>query len=162
MNKVIFISMKLKEFRNQRYQIHSPYDQYEKKFIENYEQEKMKKYHDKINDAQQNARKNKKIESLIVSDTDWKKYQISCPVCKSNALLYGDCKQTDDVTEIEEEGETFLLFNEKLLFSPTSFECSVCTLKLIDVKELELAGIGINIDRSEHVDLWMRNSLGLE
>lgn len=163
MDKVIFISMKLKEFRNQRYEQDPHLDQFEKDFIENYEQEKMDNYQEKIKKAQQKTKNIHINDNDIVSDTEWDKYQITCPVCKSNAVLLGECNQIDDIDQVlEPDGQMYLLFNEKLIFTPMGFECYACDLKLHDIKELELAGLEQDIDRSEYVDLWSRQSLGLE
>lgn len=112
-------------------------------FMKEYDNDRVERVRKSIDTARKNAKKLDHTGSMINVD-DWNIYVSTCPVCESDALLYG-------YTEPRYEGE-----DNYLDFFADSLECEECGLKLDDFEELKLAGVEIHHDRDESIDDYWR------
>jgi len=123
-----------------------------KKFLKEFDQERADKVRRAIDEAK---KKSKKIEHTgtllpVVDEDDWNLFTTSCPVCESESML---CGYTDVLSEgAEDWGDV------TLEFFADSLECYECGLKLLDIKELELAGMASMYDRSDDFDKWLEEN----
>lgn len=123
-------------------------DKLNKEFLTQFDEERLKRVHDKIEAAKEKAKKLK--EKLSLSSDEWGWYPVECPVCGSDGFLEGE---TNAETEGTAYGE-YVEVETTLTFSGETFECEQCGLTLEDYDELKIAGIDPDADRSDEVERW--------
>ncbi len=111
------------------------------KFMQTYEDDKVKKVKDAISNARQNVKNGNLNETDYFLD-NWQSMLGSCPICGGDAIYYGETEE-----EIDHEGL-------HLSFLCDSLSCGSCGLELEDFEELEWAGVETTLDRSEDADEW--------
>lgn len=124
-------------------------DKMNKEFLARFDEERLKRVHDKIEAAKEKAKKLTEKLSLS-SDEDeweWERYPVECSVCGSDGILEGD---TDAETEYDGSAEAYTI----LTFVGERFECKQCGLTLEDYDELNDAGIVPEVDRSDECERW--------
>ncbi len=114
-------------------------------FLARFEEERIARVHRAIEAAQAKAKKVEIPNSMSVDS--WEATVISCPVCRSDAVLLGD---TQPDGEVDEDGSLL----PGLTFVGVAFECEACDLQLKDYDELVIAGVDPVIDRSSELDRW--------
>jgi DNA-directed RNA polymerase subunit RPC12/RpoP len=154
-DKVAYLSIKLHRLiiKRKLYGCNFPYKESvnDKEFYEKFESSRIERVQKVIEESKKKAKTLDHCGCQILSDDDWSYMSIACPVCGSDATLFGD---TDINVEVYSEDD----YNEDLTFLASSFECEECGLKLLDAVELELAGIDAVRDRNTDLDKWHRDS----
>ena len=116
------------------------FDEKTKQFMKAYDAERIERVKKAIEDAKSKSKKIDHYGSFILSSDELEYMVIQCPICGSDAFING---YTDEDTDPEHG-----IF---LTFFADSFQCEECGLKLLDSKELELAGIETVYDRTDEI-----------
>jgi len=115
---------------------HSPEDN---KFLATFKEERLERVRKQIEAAKEHSKKlNNRSKPLPNTLGHWENLVMTCPICGSDAIMYGD-------SEIG-RGHNGA---EVLEFRPYNYHCGGCKLTLTDLEELQLAGIPMRVERSE-------------
>lgn len=106
--------------------------------------ERANKVHKKMAAAKRVAEK-LKGESAPIPFDGWESFVTKCPVCGSEGVLSG----SSDIDYGRSEEDI------SLAFLAESFSCEQCKLVLVDIKEMELAGMSTLYDRNDDIDDWL-------
>lgn len=151
LERVTYIALRLAKFL---YEEVGMFDYYEftidDSFLDSFEEERVLRVKKAIEQAKERG-KRQSCSELPVDVNSWDEYVTSCPVCGSYGVLQG-------YTEFEAEPDYDEHYDLFLDFFAESFECEACGLKLNDSRELKLAGMESNYDRSSELDKWLAES----
>lgn len=110
-------------------------------FLKSYQDEKIKKVKNALENAKEQVKKGKLGKEVYYSD-DWESMDINCPICGDIANVHGETEEETDSDGIH------------LTFLCESFSCITCGLELEDYEELELAGMDTTLERNEDIEKW--------
>jgi hypothetical protein len=111
-------------------------------FLRNFSETKLERLHKKVEKAKENSKKREVSPfTLPESLNHWQYQVISCPICNSDSILYGDTELTQ---ENNEQGDN--QSSSCMKFFADSFDCQGCGLALDDQEELKFVGISDTID----------------
>lgn len=82
----------------------------------------------------------------VGGDASFEEWYTECPVCGSDASLYGDC-------EYEQSGFDFE--SGELYFVAETLVCPGCELELDDAEEFQLADVEVTYDREDDKTKWL-------
>jgi len=151
--RIAFVAIKLfKELKEKelipRYNIIE--HEKDEKFLSEYNDDQIKHVQKKIEQARANVKSMDYYWTMRLStDVHWDYFQYDCPICDSEADLYGT---TDLEVGEEYDGQADMY----LQFFADGFECTECGLVLEDVNELQLAGIEIVHERDSDLEKWLK------
>lgn len=143
LDRIAYFSIKLFELLNEyaRYK----FSKKDLDFVNSFAEERAERVKTKVEKSKENS---KNIEhSKVLVNNSWKLFIIKCPVCGSDALLYG---YTDETVHADEDGITM-----DLEFFAEKFECSLCGLKLDDPDELKLVDLDVVYNRNDEMADWI-------
>ncbi len=117
----------------------------DKRFLSEYNEERIERVRRKIEVAKENAKKAK--DTWILADS-WDTYETTCPICGCGGMLTGE-------TQVEADFDEDGIASPYLIFLADTFQCDGCGISLDDVEELRLAGMHIVCQRSDSdMDKW--------
>ncbi|MEW5717297.1 MAG: hypothetical protein AB1817_01595 [Chloroflexota bacterium] len=112
-------------------------------FIARFQESRLERVQKSIEAAKKRAKEmTQSPGSLVYISNHWETAVIKCPICTSDAVLFGNTEVVRG--EPDQNGE---LPDPFLVFFPDSFQCDECGLTLGDYDELKLAGIPVDVDR---------------
>ncbi len=118
-------------------------------FLASYDSERVERVKKAIEAAKTKSDKVDYWSSISLDD--WDILTISCPICDCKGVLTGT---TERILERAEHGDSEM---DTLSFYADSFKCDECGLELLDIKEIELAGMDTTYDRDSDLDKWYRD-----
>jgi len=122
-------------------------DDKNKMFLAKFDEERLNRVHEKVENARTKAKKI--TERVSIDPEEWHWYPIPCPVCGSDGILSGE---TIAKPEYDEDGPCGV----NLTFMGETFGCEFCGLVLDDYEEMSIAGIDPEVDRSDESDQWQK------
>ncbi|KAA8996334.1 hypothetical protein F4V43_18665 [Paenibacillus spiritus] len=159
LERIVFTAIKLHRFLNEKKYFEFDIDnsgrsRFEYQFLKDFEQESGNSFEKKIKEAKEKSKKTmlSNIE-IAVSNTDWNRFVTPCPICQSKAILTGETDiLQEEVIDDDMQGNYRNSMIERLEFTPISFECVSCELKLNGLMELQFASLEKPLDRSEFLE----------
>jgi hypothetical protein len=124
---------------------HVTTDDDDDEFLATFRESKLERVSKKIEEAKEHSKRiAAEDDDTLYLEVDWDIYIIRCPVCRSNALVFGYI-----------ESRTGRHGGEYLDFFTYGFLCDACGLELDDSEELKLAGVPTLIDRSDEFSTYV-------
>ena len=133
-------------------------DKMNKKFLERFDEERLKRVHSEIEAAREKAKKLTEKFKLPFTTGAWHKFPVKCPVCGSDGVLTGETEPE----KYDLNGEGKWVVSTILFFTGETFKCEQCGLTLNDFDELKIAGIDPDVDRSDESDRWLAEHYQVE